>query len=89
MIQSGWRPTNSAMRLFSPIGFSFWLLLASVSAFAQTPEMVVQTGHSGDIRSVAFSRDGKTFVPAADCGRCWREEIGFLNYRHSKIPLCS
>ncbi len=42
---------------------SFGLLLFSggMSA-AQKPELIVQTGHSSTINSVAFSHDGKTLA---------------------------
>ena len=36
-----------------------WIVLLSVTAFAQKPELVVQTGHSAVVRCVAFSFDGR------------------------------
>jgi len=41
---------------------SFLLLLASLTVFAQKPELVVQTGHSQSLSSVAFSPDGKVIA---------------------------
>lgn len=38
------------------------LLLYSITAFAQKPELVVQTGHSREVVSVSFSPDGKTLA---------------------------
>src|SRR5437588_2103133 len=38
------------------------ILLAAELSAAQKPELVVQTGHSNDVRAVAFSPDGKTLA---------------------------
>ena len=36
-----------------------WIVLTSASAWGQKPELVVQTGHTGAIKALAFSPDGK------------------------------
>ena len=38
------------------------LILAVNTSLAQKPELVVQTGHSSSIWTVAFSPDGKTLA---------------------------
>src|SRR5688572_2741145 len=40
-------------------------IVVSVTAFAQKPELVVQTGHANLIQFVAFSHDGKTLASAS------------------------
>jgi WD40 repeat protein len=45
--------------------FTFWSLALLSTCAAQRPELVVQTGHTSDIMSVAFSVDGKTLASAA------------------------
>ncbi len=40
-------------------------IVVSVTAFAQKPELVVQTGHANSIQFVAFSHDGKTLASAS------------------------
>jgi WD40 repeat protein len=42
------------------------LLLASAVCWAQKPELVVQTGHSETVNSVAFSPDGKTLASGSE-----------------------
>src|SRR5256885_43230 len=45
-----------------PLAASLLLLVAPATTLAQKPELVVQTGHSGIVTSVAFSADGKTLA---------------------------
>lgn len=42
--------------------FAALLVLCAITGAAQQPELVVQTGHSGFINSVAFSHDGRFFA---------------------------
>jgi WD40 repeat protein/uncharacterized caspase-like protein len=53
------------MRLRILLNASLLLLLVSVTVFAQKPELVVQTGHSSLVGSVAFSPDGKTLASSS------------------------
>src|ERR1051325_1847142 len=39
--------------------FTLLILMGARSAIAQPPELVVQTGHAGQVNSVVFSPDGK------------------------------
>jgi len=41
------------------------ILFAADLSTAQKPELVVQTGHSGDVISLAFSPNGKSLVSAS------------------------
>lgn len=46
-----------------------WLLIIkAVPSFAQKPELVVQTGHSDDVMSIAFSPDGKILASGSSDG---------------------
>ena len=44
------------------------LLLASVAAFAQKPELVLQTGHSSMVSTVRFSPDGRFLASSGEDG---------------------
>ena len=46
--------------------YSLLLIAFSVTAVAQKAELVVQTGHSFFVKSVAFSPDGKTLASGSD-----------------------
>jgi WD40 repeat protein len=52
------------LRFFMPL--SFFVLLASLTAVGQKPELVVQTGHSSSVLSVAISPDGKTLASGSE-----------------------
>ena len=41
------------------------LVFTSVTCWAQKPELALQTGHSFDVNSVAFSSDGKTLASSS------------------------
>ena len=42
------------------------ILTMCAIGWAQKPELVVQTGHSHRVESVAFSRDGKTLASGSE-----------------------
>ena len=59
-------------------GISF--LLVSVFAFAQEPKLVLPIGHTSDITSCEFSRDGKMLLTASNdkTARLWDTKTGLL-----------
>src|SRR2546423_9673350 len=66
------------------------LLFLASSALAQNPELVVQTGHSGPVLSVAYSPDGKTLVSADDSEvKVWDVATGgvLLTLKESIYPI--
>jgi len=56
----------------------FFILLFTFTAFAQKPELVVQTGHHSSVKKIAFSPDGELLVSVASDGEVilWNVLLG-------------
>ena len=52
-------------RFIGPLPIVVVVLLLPVTVMTQRPQLVVQTGHSREVYSVAFSPDGKTLASAS------------------------
>lgn len=61
---------KAQMRIIKTVGLilAFGLLLSSVNAQEQKPELILQAGHNGGIDAVAFSSDGKTIASSGTVG---------------------
>ena len=56
------------MRIIKTVGLilAFGLLVSSANAQEKKPELIVQTGHSDDVQSIAFSHDGKLMASGSN-----------------------
>ena len=67
----------------------------SLTASAQKPELVVQTGHSAAVRSVAFSHDGRTLASGSSYGtiKLWdvrnARELRTLKHKSHSIVMAA
>ena len=53
-------------RLRRHLSWFLWVWGITLSTFAQKPELVVQTGHSGSVNSIAFSPSGMILASGSD-----------------------
>ena len=60
------------------ISITFALLLPTFAQTKQKPRLVVQTGHTESVNSVAFSPDGKTIASGSSDNtiKLWNAETG-------------
>ncbi|MBA3321854.1 MAG: caspase family protein [Pyrinomonadaceae bacterium] len=65
---------KSSLKLLMCI--SLLLLLAAITIFAQKPELIVQTGHTGPILLLALSPDGKTLAASSLELKLWDVTAG-------------
>ena len=85
----GSKMTLKRRRIIQAIFLGVMLAMIQTSSFAQKAELVVQTGHSAGIKSIAFSPDGNTLVSGGNDQtiKLWSVETG-LQVRSFEDDSC-